>query len=336
VKRSRVKRGTAPSTLNALGKAILRREAQASAELDRGDARTYSLATCSLCGLTGTAGSEVTYSVAWLCRAPFGCAAAPAASADELAEQAELEADLAAPEMGMDEPLIIRSQAELDALLGQGALRFPTTPPASGLQVAVDDAAARLAAELTQEGADCERYIGIDPGLAHLGIFVLGLSARSVRCLYRETFTTTPEAGTDEQRLALIARRLNELVSYWRPTAIGYEDVRSITTGKEKAGAGNADRGPLLMICGMLISEAWRHETPVYRIANQSGRVAVLGKGKSRGATKVTVRDRVQELTGTRKLTLDQGDAGAIAFGTYVKHRDRNLKVRLPSKRRKR
>lgn len=239
---------------------------------------------------------------------------------------------------------VVTTQAELDALFGKGFARMPPVyrnvddlivEPGSRETEFIERVVRQLDPfQLPPEAAECERYLGVDPGLANLGLFVLGLTPTAVRCLYRETFTTSPAAGTDEQRLALIARRLHEVITTWRPKAIGYEDVRSITTGKEKAGAGNADRGPLLMICGMLIAETWYGETPCYRIANQSARVAVLGKGKTRGASKATVRDRVQELTGTRKLTLDQGDAAAMAFGAYVKHRDRNVQVRLPKKRR--
>ncbi len=313
------------------------------------------MAKCSLCGAEGIEGSEVTYTVAWLCRAPFGCAQAPAASADELAEQAEIEADLAAAEMGMDDQLELspagaaalaafdarprsRTRTKAEAEHAVSVIEQVLFPEPSGFQVAVDDATARLIREmdpfqLPPEAAECERYIGVDPGLANLGLFVLGLTPTSVRCLHRETFATSPADGTDDQRLALIARHLSQLVSRWQPRAIGYEDVRSITTGKEKAGAGNADRGPLLMVCGMLIAEAVRYGVACYRIANQSARVAVLGKGKSRGSSKASVRDRVQELTGTRKLTLDQGDAGAFAFGAYVKHVVRNLPKPKPRKK---
>lgn len=203
------------------------------------------------------------------------------------------------------------SQAELDALLGSGL----TFPSASAPTIIATSA-------LPPDVAELERYLGIDPGLANLGVFVLGLSPTGVRCLHRETFATTPEHGTDDQRLRLIARRMDELVGYWRPTAIGYEDVRSITTGKETRRTGHSDSGPLLMVCGIVIATAWQHgDVPCYRVANASARMAVLGKGKTRGSSKATVRDRVQEITGTRKLTLDQGDAGAFAFGAYVKHR---------------
>jgi Holliday junction resolvasome RuvABC endonuclease subunit len=177
---------------------------------------------------------------------------------------------------------------------------------------------------VSSQDAACTRYLGIDPGLANLGIFVLGLTPTSARCLYRETLHTAPaerrqKADQLPARLRVIARRLHELVIFWRPVAVGYERLDGVTAGKEMAGKGNNDRAPLLMICGQLLQVCWLMDVPCFAIPTSTARVVVLGKGKTRGATKQQVRDRVRSMTGAPKLSLDQGDAGAFAFAAYAR-----------------
>lgn len=169
-------------------------------------------------------------------------------------------------------------------------------------------------------GAGQQRFLGIDPGLRNLGIFVLGIEERSIKCLHRETFET-PATMPLQARLHAIGFKLTQLLTFWQPHAVGYESLLGVTTGKEMAGKGNADRGPLLMVCGMLELACQLEGVRCRAYATSTARVAVLGKGKTRGADKKTTRARVQEITGTRKLTLDQSDAGSFAFAAFADRR---------------
>jgi Holliday junction resolvasome RuvABC endonuclease subunit len=166
--------------------------------------------------------------------------------------------------------------------------------------------------------------LGIDPGLANLGVFVLEWTAVSVKCLHRETFATAKADGDTEHRLDMIGRHLMKLLDHWKPTLIGHERISGVTVGKEKKGFGNADRGPLLGVVGQIRQAALERGIPCYGIEPASARVAVMGRGNTRGATKKDVRSALQLLTGVKKIPLDQSDAGALAFGAVSKHQARH------------
>lgn len=302
------------------------REAQASVALDNDpEMRTHCLARCDHCQREGTDGYEVLVTAhgARLCAPGKGCQAdlPPVPEMPKVIEAARRlkrgTMALLDQDAGIDTshlssadppPTLVSTQAELDALLGEGAL---VMPQAGGL---IEVRA------LSPDEGECARYLGIDPGLANLGVFVLGLTATSVRCLHRETFHTDASHSLPA-RLRLIGRKLLALVAHWRPHAVGYENLLGVTTGKEMAGKGNADRGPLLMICGQLELACLIHDVQCRAYATSTARVAVLGRGKTRGAGKTGTRTRVEQMTGTRKLSLDQSDAASFAFAAYADRR---------------
>lgn len=304
------------------------REAQASVALDNDpEMRTHCLMQCTQCGVSGIADHEVVPdgdAGDWMCANGYGCKAlhrlhptppdpvVEAARRLKRGTMALLDQDAGIDTSHLSSadppPILVSTQAELDALLGEGAL---VMPQAGGL---IEVRA------LSPDEGECARYLGIDPGLANLGVFVLGLTATSVRCLHRETFHTDASHSL-QTRLQLIGRKLLSLVANWRPHAVGYENLLGVTTGKEMAGKGNADRGPLLMICGQLELACLIHGVHCRAYATSTARVAVLGKGKTRGAGKTGTRTRVEQITGTRKLSLDQSDAASFAFAAYADRR---------------
>lgn len=159
--------------------------------------------------------------------------------------------------------------------------------------------------------------LGIDPGFAKLGATLLGLWPDSIRVIHHETMETTAEDGDDMARLLLQAKRLLRLIRLRRPKLIAFESISGVAQRKEMTGKGNAQRWKLQAVCGMVIAIAAGHGIRCVKVEPASSRVAVHGRGKSRGKSKRDTREAVLRITGT-KLPSDRADAAAVALGGYA------------------
>jgi Holliday junction resolvasome RuvABC endonuclease subunit len=88
------------------------------------------------------------------------------------------------------------------------------------------------------------RVVGIDPGLAHLGI----VGVDDVRLTYTE-YVQTDAGRPIEERLAHIARRISAVLDCCKPDLVGIEDVRGVYHGQTRKGLSGAIPGDALLLC---------------------------------------------------------------------------------------
>lgn len=167
--------------------------------------------------------------------------------------------------------------------------------------------------------------IGIDPGLAFLGLAVLELKPTSTRVLHHETFQTRSTEDNPD-RLDSIAERLLDLIEEHEPEAVGYETqgwaavAAQDPEGRTQAIGMNAAARHLHEVVGIIRCAARAFDIPAYCMAPSSVKVAVLGKGGGR-AKKAAVKERVRLLFHLGRVSEHAADAVAIAVGTGVRHR---------------
>jgi Holliday junction resolvasome RuvABC endonuclease subunit len=203
------------------------------------------------------------------------------------------------------------------------------------LQLVDLDTAALLRVPIKR--TDVVRIVGFDPGFAHLGIMVIDFAPSSVRCVFTRKVTTTTDMP-DEQRLDLLAREIESVIHRLAPTAVGYEAVAAVAAGVSDSTPKSAAAHRLLEVLGMIRSSCIRWRVPCHVVAVSSAKVAALGAGNTRGASKQDVKDALAALLGLRRLNSEVADAGAVALATYARHaglrRERPRKPRKPRSRR--
>jgi crossover junction endodeoxyribonuclease RuvC len=171
--------------------------------------------------------------------------------------------------------------------------------------------------------------IGIDPGYAFLGVGVIELLPTSTRIVHHETFTTAAR-DEDTDRLDAIAEHVLDLLDQYDPAALGYENQagvevaasrRQVVGADGKIVGSNASSRRVHEVSGIIRCAARCYRLPVYCLAPNTVKVAVLGKGGGR-KKKQAVKDRVRLIFGA-VCSEHAADAVAIAIGTGVRHRHR-------------
>jgi len=167
--------------------------------------------------------------------------------------------------------------------------------------------------------------VGIDPGYAFLGIGVIELLPLSTRVVHHETFTTRPK-DDDADRLDAIAEHVLDVLEQFEPDALGYENQAGVEVaanrrriGEEIVGS-NASSRRVHEVSGIIRCAARCFDLPVYCLAPNTVKVAILGKGGAR-KKKAAVKDRVRTIFGVTGCSEHAADALAIAIGTGVRHR---------------
>jgi crossover junction endodeoxyribonuclease RuvC len=148
------------------------------------------------------------------------------------------------------------------------------------------------------------RILGIDPGLATMGFGVIesvGGRLAMVRC---GVITTTPDKCMPD-RLLLIGRGIDDLLSAYKPDEIAFEELffaRNVTTALSVGAA----RGVALCTCA-------RYSSNLYEYTPMQIKQAVVGYGK---AEKGQVQNMVRLLLGLADIPRpdDAADAVAVAI----------------------
>jgi crossover junction endodeoxyribonuclease RuvC len=170
--------------------------------------------------------------------------------------------------------------------------------------------------------------MGIDPGLAFLGLAVLEASPTArPRVLLLETVASTPKDGTDEERLDAIANRILDAIDKYTPAAIAYENQSGVTAGKERGGSGarsTSSSRRVHEVTGIARCAARLFELPCYVLAPSSVKLAVLGRGGG-NASKARVKDAVRMLYGVPRCSEHAADAVAVAVAAARLHYMRAL-----------
>ena len=168
--------------------------------------------------------------------------------------------------------------------------------------------------------------IGIDPGFAFLGVGVIELLPTSTRVVHHETFATRSK-DDDTDRLDTIAEHVLDLLEQFEPCALGYENQagvevaahRPLSDGTPRDVWTSAASRRVHEVSGIIRCAARCYNLPVYCLAPNTVKVAILGKGGGR-KKKAVVKDRVRAIFGI-VCSEHAADALAIAIGTGVRHR---------------
>jgi Holliday junction resolvasome RuvABC endonuclease subunit len=164
------------------------------------------------------------------------------------------------------------------------------------------------------------RVLGIDPGLANVGVMMVDFSTDAIRAPFHQKITTTPDDGTEEHRLNLIAQQLHTIFAERRPDVVAYENVVNVG---HSLGETSSAAVRMLEMCGMIRMCCQLFACrPCYAVTTATARKAIFGR-TPRGTTrtKQDVKTRVAELLGLRgRLSEDVAEAGALCFGGFSLH----------------
>jgi len=160
------------------------------------------------------------------------------------------------------------------------------------------------------------RVLGVDPGFRAVGLVVLDFATDGLRLIHRERVTTSTADGDPGTRLDRIGLRIHSVFSAHLPDLVGIEDVTNVghAKGETSSAATNQIEVPGI-VRGLALCYG---SPPVYRVPTNSGRMALFGRGKSRGKDKGDVLARASELLGARRLNHEEADAVATAFGAFA------------------
>lgn len=183
--------------------------------------------------------------------------------------------------------------------------------------------------------------LGIDPGLASVGLAIVAFSARSTRVLHYETIKTDAQED-DGERMEGIARRLFEIVEEHHPEAMGFEDQAGAEVGKQEAlrraiMAGNTSVRTSFSshrvheVVGIIRCVAAFYDLQVpHAIPTRSVKVAVLGPGgnkrRPRKESKAAVMEAVRTIF---RIECDEHAADAIAVAVATVRRINQERAQL-------
>jgi crossover junction endodeoxyribonuclease RuvC len=159
------------------------------------------------------------------------------------------------------------------------------------------------------------RVLGVDPGLARLGLAVVEGNSRSADLLWAGTVDTT--AGSEEsERLRLLCVAVREAVSAHRPTCMA---VERLAWNKNQVSALTVARAT-----GAIMVVAADAGLPVAEYGPNEVKIAVTGMGN---ADKRQVRTALVKVHGLRSVPIqtDAADAVAVALTHLVGARMRGL-----------
>lgn len=147
-----------------------------------------------------------------------------------------------------------------------------------------------------------ETILGIDPGLARVGVAVLRRS-RGAQTLLAARTLTTDRGMTRGDRLASISRALDRLIARYRPTRAAMEKL-FFQTNVRTAMAVSEARGVLLLACV-------KRQLPVTEFTPNEIKRAVAGYG---AADKREVQKMVRLLLKLKASPADDDAADAVAI----------------------
>ncbi len=188
---------------------------------------------------------------------------------------------------------------------------------------------------------DPERVIGfVDPGLTHVGWAVVARYAAKLDLVDSGHIETDPQWELDD-RLRRIWRMLVEPFREYRPSVIGYEDqlgpvigaqekqLRAARTGSKK-GFFNAHNHHVFETVGIVKAIAFGYRARVERVASQTLKIAVLGKGNGHAEKSEVIKGVRRYLPGIERdgHVLVEHEADAIAGAIHVE-RTEHLRSRV-------
>ena len=112
--------------------------------------------------------------------------------------------------------------------------------------------------------------MGIDPGVASTGFGVVRVAGASMSAIDGGVIEA-PSNESLEQRLALIHRELEQLISWHDPVAVALEDLYFGKNVRSAIAVGQAR--------GVVMLAAARHDVPCFDYTPQAVKMAVCGSG---------------------------------------------------------
>jgi crossover junction endodeoxyribonuclease RuvC len=159
------------------------------------------------------------------------------------------------------------------------------------------------------------RVLGVDPGIAQLGLAVVDGDGRSAELVWAETVSTDP-ASEESERLRGLCLAMREAISAHRPTAVAFERL-----------AWNRNQVSAIAVAratGAMMVVAAEAELPVAEYGPNEVKMAVTGMGN---ADKEQVRRALVRVHGLRRVPTqaDAADAVAVALTHVMGARMRGL-----------
>jgi crossover junction endodeoxyribonuclease RuvC len=157
--------------------------------------------------------------------------------------------------------------------------------------------------------------LGVDPGVARLGIAVVGRRGRATRLIEART-ASTPADLDEPRRLARLAEAVRRAISQHRPGAVAIERV---SWNRNQVSALRVARA-----IGAVMVEAARAGLPVEEYGPNEVKIAVAGAGN---ADKREVRLALARIHGLREVPTqpDAADAVAVALTHLLGGRMRDV-----------
>ncbi len=154
-------------------------------------------------------------------------------------------------------------------------------------------------------------YGGFDPGLV-AGISVIGREGQHVEVLVVEAVVTKP-ADPLKLRLEQIWTALSRVLRAHRPLALCIEHQEQAQVSQAKSDRFTADTSKVNQVVGLAKGCCLAYGVPYLEVSPARAKIALLGPGAGR-AGKAPIKQRVQLLTGRKRLRKDAADAVALAF----------------------
>jgi crossover junction endodeoxyribonuclease RuvC len=147
------------------------------------------------------------------------------------------------------------------------------------------------------------RVLGVDPGFDRLGLAVIEGDPSKPHFVWSDCIE--PPKGAMENRLAVVARAIEDTIATYTPDALAIETLFFSTNRKTAISVGQAR--------GAVLASAGNHALPVVEISPQEVKLAVTGHG---AADKTAVARMLPKLIvlPPRKRRDDELDAIAVAL----------------------
>jgi crossover junction endodeoxyribonuclease RuvC len=146
--------------------------------------------------------------------------------------------------------------------------------------------------------------MGVDPGLARTGWGMLESNGADEHCLGWGAITT-PSGESTQSRLGTLYRKISEIISSHRPTAVAVEDIIHSPRAQSLYQVGHAR--------GVVLLAAAQQDVDVFEYGPTAVKLAVVGYGK---AEKAQVAQMVKVLLNLSEVPRppDAADALAVAI----------------------
>jgi Holliday junction resolvasome RuvABC endonuclease subunit len=175
----------------------------------------------------------------------------------------------------------------------------------------------------------------MDPGLAHVGVAVVGRYGAKLDLIDSCHIETPPDMELND-RLRLIWRRLAVCCRDYRPSVLAIEDQAGVSVGARmsakrqveaaakgrtiKAFGFSANNDPIFEVCGVAKAVAFGYGIPVVMYTAGQAKIAVCGKGKGRAEKREVIAAVRYYFKGIERdgHLLGEHEADAIAGAIYV------------------